>query len=257
MKRPFWLFTLLSCACATTHHVAPGATSTDSLAATSRIATDYGQLVYEGAVFDLTPRSATPRFHYERRVRHQPDGLSSTSFTHDDKDVVLVEVAEHSADYSLSGYTEFQFQLGEVSRVSVKDGRVEFRRLQGETEQLATESVSQPVVVGPTLYGFALHHWDQLLAGQVVPFRFAVTSRLETVGFELRRLPSAPDVVRIEMRPQSPLISLIVDPLVITWSSADRQLVSLDGRVPTRVFRDGAWRDFDAHVEYQNRSSFE
>lgn len=215
---------------------------------------DYGTLVFEGRVFPLGRPGGEPTYLYERRVAHDATtgGSKSTSFTRDQHGAVLIETATHDADWGLREFTEYQFQLGEVGRLFVRDGVAEFHLTHGSTERVATERIDLPVVVGPTLYGFVELHRAELLAGQRVPFRFAVLSRLETIGFELTLVDArAANQLRICMKATSPLIGLLVDPLYITYER-DGQLVALDGRVPTKVRQGDEWADFDAHVEYRN-----
>lgn len=217
----------------------------------SRTPADYGDRIYEGTVFPLVGPHTTPTYVYERRVQRLPSGARSTSFTHDVDHPVLIEVAEHDGDATLRSFTEYQLQLGEVGRLVMEGHIAEFHLAKGDTERVVRETVSGPVVVGPTLYLFAKHHWAELMAGRVVPLRFAVMSRLETIGFELEKVDAPEGQVRVRMKAQSPFIELLVDPLFITWTS-DGQLVSLDGRVPTKVKDGDGWGDLDAHVEYRN-----
>ena len=87
--------------------------------------------------------------------------------------------------------------------------------------------------------------------GDSVNFRFAVISRLETVGFVLQKVSSSDTLVRIRMKASSAFIALMVDPIYLTFS-ADRSLVSLEGRVPTKLKKWNGWTDLDAFVEYDN-----
>jgi hypothetical protein len=44
---------------------------------------------------------------------------------------------------------------------------------------------------------------------------------------------------------------VVVNPLFFTFETATAKLVRLEGRVPPKVRVGGAWRDFDARVEYR------
>jgi hypothetical protein len=85
----------------------------------------------------------------------------------------------------------------------------------------------------------------------VLNVRLAVLDRLETIGFDLESVPAEANQTRIQMRASSAFIRLIVDPLYFTFETASSKLVRLEGRVPPKVRRGGAWADFDARVEYQ------
>lgn len=209
----------------------------------------YGERIYLAQVYPLAgPHTA--RFTYERRVKATETGLQSTCLSRDASGPTTIDVAEHSADWALTRFTEYQFQLGEVDTVEVHGDQVEFRSRTLQGVRTAKETVSLPVLVGPTVYGFVLSQWAQLAAHHVVPVRLAVVSRRETIGFEFERLADGPHgEVRVQFRASSPLVALFVAPSVITFSAAKTPL-AYDGRVPMLVNDAGRWADFDGHVEY-------
>lgn len=241
---------LLPVGCASTKSLGPGATVEDQLRAVSRESGTFGDLVYVGTVAVLK-EPTKPVYEYERRVK---DG-SSTSFTKQGAEPVLIEQATHDADYGLSSYVQWQLQTREVGRVTVENGVVRLSQSSGGVERFAEEPLRESVVVGPTLFGFIARHREQLLKGEVLTIRFAVTSRLETIPFELSRVDGPNGETRIRMAAKSALVALVVDPLFVTYS-AEGSLVALDGRVPTKLKQGDGWTDFDAHVDYRNEGAF-
>jgi hypothetical protein len=209
----------------------------------------YGERVYAAQVYPLKGEH-TARFTYERRVKATETGLQSTCISRDARGTATIDIAEHATNWSLTRFTEYQFQVGEVDTVEVHGREVTFRSRTADGERTAKETVSLPVLVGPTVYGFVLSQWDALAAHKVVPIRLAVTSRRETIGFEFERLADgANGEVRVQLKASSPFVALVVKPSVITFS-ADKKPVSYDGRVPMLVDDGGKWADFDGHVEY-------
>ncbi len=209
----------------------------------------YGERVYFAHVYPLSGSRST-RFTYERRVKTTGTGLQSSCLSRDEHGTATIDVAEHGADWSLTRFTEYQFQLGEVDTVEVHGREVTFRSRTADSERTAKETVSLPVLVGPTVYGFVLSQWKALAAHQVVPVRLAVPSRRETIGFEFERLADgANGEVRVQFKASSPFVALFVKPSIITFS-ADQKPISYDGRVPMLVDDGGRWADFDGHVEY-------
>lgn len=248
--RSLLALSLLVLGCASTKSLGPGTTVEDQLRAVSRDSTSYGELVYVGTVATLKAPTK-PVYEYERRVK---DG-SSTSFTKQGAEPVLIEQATHDADYGVSSYVQWQLQTREVGRVTIEHGVVRLSHSSGGVERSAEEPLRESVVVGPTLFGFIARHRERLLKGEVLTIRFAVTSRLETIPFELSRVDGPDGRTRIRMAAKSPLVALVVDPLFVTYS-ADGALVALDGRVPTKLKQGEGWTDFDAHVEYRNEGAF-
>ena len=244
------LVSLLPVACASTKSLAAGATVEDQLATVSRESSTFGDLVYVGTVAPLK-EPTKPIYEYERRVK---DG-SSTSFTKRGAEAVLIEQATHDADYALSSFVQWQLQTREVGRVTIDKGVVRLSQSSGGVERFAEEPLRESVVVGPTLFGFIARHREQLMKGETLTIRFAVTSRLETIPFELSRVDGSNGQTRIRMAAKSALLALVVDPLFVTYS-ADGALVALDGRVPTKLKQGDGWADFDAHVDYRNEGVF-
>lgn len=250
MRLLLLVVSLLPMACASTKVLAAGATVEDQLGAVPRESSTFGDLVYVGTVATLKDPSK-PVYEYERRVK---DG-SSTSFTKQGAEAVLIEQATHDAEYGLSSYVQYQLQTREVGRVTVENGVVRLSQSSGGVERFAEEPLRESVVVGPTLFGFIARHRDPLMKGAVLTIRFAVTTRLETIPFELSRVEGPNGQTRIRMAAKSALVALVVDPLFVTYS-ADGALVSLDGRVPTKLKQGDGWTDFDAHVDYRNEGVF-
>lgn len=68
------------------------------------------------------------------------------------------------------------------------------------------------------MFGFIARHREQLLKGEALTIRFAVTSRLKTIPFELSRVDGPNGAPRIRMAAKSALVALVVDPLFVTYS---------------------------------------
>jgi hypothetical protein len=226
---------------------APAKTAKEVLAHVSLTADDYGELIYRGTAWPLRGNRAQPRFVYERRVL----GMRSASIARDEAGVVLIDVADHSPSYALEQFTQYQFQVGEVRQVRVRDGEVELSVTCADGVRTAAEHTNLPVVVAPTFYGFVAQHWPRLLDGHTVAFRYAVPERLETIGFEVSRVEAPAGLVRIRMKASSPLIALFVAPIFIDYAQ-DGALVAYEGRVPMKTPAAAGWNDFDAHVEYEH-----
>lgn len=99
--------------------------------------------------------------------------------------------------------------------------------------------------------GYIFRHLRALEAGQTFPVRLAVLERLETLGFELERVPDESKRTRIRMRPSSLLVRLAVEPIYFTFETATGKLQRLEGRVPTKLPTPDGFSDFDARVDYR------
>lgn len=226
------LLTTLLAAC---HH-AP--TSLPPEAARSlEVAASEGELVYRGAVHP-------GELVYERRVQRSGDDWISSHVTMRSDEPILLQRAVHSSAYALLRFDAIQGQTGDVGRVVVDGDRVELSTRSGHRR---VEHTDLPVVVGPTLFGFVLQHFDALLAGDAIAIRFAAVERARTYGFTLRSIASDDDLTKIELRADSWLVRTSIAPMTITFDTATRRVVRYEGRVPP--LRDDG-RPFDARVEY-------
>jgi hypothetical protein len=227
--------------------------SADLLSKVPQDANSYGELIHQGTIFPLKGDRSKPLYSFERRVRNVGSEIQSTSYTLDGQKVQLVETAVHDANYKVREFTENQFQLGTVGKVTVIGDKVHFFSVTGTKDKYADETVGLPVVVGPTLYGFMYKNWDDLVAGKTVPFRLAVISRMETVGFEFQKVDSPANQIRIRMKPTSYVISFLVNPIHFTFST-DKSLMLLEGRIPPKIKKGDGWIDLDAYEVYKNIS---
>jgi hypothetical protein len=105
--------------------------------------------------------------------------------------------------------------------------------------------------VNDTLPGFISEHWDGLMNGESLAFRYAIIPRLETVAFNLRKTGereiSQGTVAEIEMRPASRVLQKLVDPILFrVEQKAPHRILRYTGRTTPKIRRGRAWDDFDA-----------
>lgn len=195
-----------------------------------------GQLVYVGQV--VPHGSSRPEYWYERRVSRNPEGAHvSTHLTYDTRTGARLVAwrAEHSADFNLQRFEEVHAQTGIVSSVEVlDDGGLRFRVARGDDVEQTVEPAGRPAVVGPTLVGFVLSHWDALLEGQPLAVRFAATDQGRSYGFTLALQAVTPTEVIIRFIGSNFIVRWGIAPITMTFDRATRLIRQYDGRVPAR-----------------------
>ena len=212
-----------------------------------------GTLIYQGAVFAPGTNGDAPMFTYERRVAPTATGLASAHITRDTGgEVILAESAQLTPDYALQRFDAANRQSGYSGTVVVSQGGRHLAYVLNENGKLSTasEDVSDPVVSGPSLHGFVLHHWNALAAGQRLAVRMIVLTKKETYGFHIRRSSEANGRTAFTVTPSSLLVRLAVAPLTLTFDSSTRNVVRYEGRVPPMQALDGKLKPLDARVEY-------
>ena len=209
-----------------------------------------GDRIYEGRVYALDGRP-DPLFRYERRVRHAGVAVTSTHITHDTTGaVVVVQSAVHSPAYEVQRADMIHRQTGSSASLDVANGEATYTLHDGVRETTSRERVVDPVVAGPTMFGYILAHWDELTRGASLRIRFAVLERGESLGFVLDQVEAPEGRTIIRMKPTSMLVRLAVAPTYFQFDSASRQILEYTGRVPPLERIEQRLATLDARVTY-------
>jgi hypothetical protein len=119
----------------------------------------------------------------------------------------------------------------------------------------ASEEVSDPVVCGPSLFGFVLRNWDPLVAGTTLPVRMLVLKDKTTYGFHLKFEKFSSGQAAFTITPSNFLIRRAIAPLRVVFDASTRTAVRYEGRVPPMENVSGKLKDLDARVEYAAMSA--
>lgn len=235
-------------------HAGLDAPAASRLAALRQAPDSAGVRIYGGVVHAKDARGSDPLFSYERRVGEKADGNSSSAhITRDPQGrVIIAEQAEFAPGYALQRFDAIHQQLGYSGSVVLSNGG---RHLVYELDEhgkrtTATEDVGAPVVAGPTLHGFILHHWDALAPGQALGVRMIVMAKKTTYGFDIRRLPARDGHTTFTVTPSSWLVRLAVAPLTVTFDATTRNVVRYEGQVPPMRQEAGRLKTLVARVDY-------
>ena len=161
---------------------------------------------------------------------------------------------------SLVSFALDERQTGAHGHSTVLDGsrpKLMFDWTDGGSAKKKTDSevLQANTLVGDLIPYFIVAHWDELMRGQAVSFRFIVSSRLETVGFKFLKESDVTwhgkSAVRLRMEPSSVIIRQIVDPLFfIVEKDGTHRVLEYVGRTTPKL-RDGdKWKDLDARTIY-------
>lgn len=239
-------------ACTTSSNPSLDRAGAGRLEALTRAPETEGALIYRGDVHPLSPKDAAPLFNYERRVATIDGGMKASHITHGEGDeAVVIESARFTPDYDVRRFEAIHKIAGYSGTVEVSpNGHLEYTLDEGGKVSTASEDVTDPVVTGPSLHGWMLRHWDELMTGNPVKVRMIVLARKETFGFELQRVPAKDGLVAFSMKPTNVLVRLAIAPLRFEFDAATRNVVRYTGRVPPMIIVDGKRKTLDARVEY-------
>jgi hypothetical protein len=114
----------------------------------------------------------------------------------------------------------------------------------------AKEDVSEPVITGPSMFGFILKNWDFLKAGNTIPVRIVVLREKTTYGFDVRFEQEANGQTSFSIVASSFIIRMAIAPLRVVFDTTSRNIRRYEGRVPPMETVAGKLKDLDARVDY-------
>jgi hypothetical protein len=213
-----------------------------------------GALVYWGATFpQKTPSAADPLYRYERRVVAAPTEWSASHITRDPAGrVIILESATLTPLYEMRRFEAVNQQVGFSGTVQLSnDGRhLTYELNDNGKVSKATEVVSDPVVSGPSLFGFILKNWKPLQAGASLPVRMLVLKEKTTYGFDIKAEQKTNGQASFTIIPSSFLIRMAIAPMRVVFDVTSKTPVRYEGRVPPMENASGKLKDLDARVEY-------
>lgn len=214
-----------------------------------------GLLVYRGTTFAQQTTAGEPLYRYERRVLAMPAGLNVSHITSDPTGrVIIVESAIVSPQQEIQRFETANQQAGFVGFVQLSNnGRhLEYELNNNGKVTKAIEEVSDPVVSGPSMYGFILQNWNLLKEGDSLPVRMLVLKEKTTYGFNVKFEKQVNGHVSFTVTPSSFLVRIAVAPLRVVFDATTKAPVRYEGRVPPMENVAGKLKDLVARVEYAN-----
>ena len=119
----------------------------------------------------------------------------------------------------------------------------------------AAQTLQPDTVIDDSFYPFMLAHWDKLMKGEAVKFRFVTLEWQRTFGFRLVKSGETTmhghTHVQIRMEPTNLLVAGMVKPLVFTVEKdGDHRIVSYVGRTTPRTQKGKTWKYLDAETVF-------
>ena len=117
------------------------------------------------------------------------------------------------------------------------------------------QNLLSDTVFDDTLYPFMLAHWNDLIRGDTVKFRFVSFEWERTFAFCLVKtaesVQNGRTVEQIRMEPASLLVAELIDPLIFTLERDNpHHLISYIGRTTPRIKKGKSWKYLDAETVF-------
>lgn len=103
---------------------------------------------------------------------------------------------------------------------------------ESELERETFDKIPEDLVGDAGFDGFVQDHWDQLIAGETLRFKFLVPSRLDYMDFKVRQVREesiADRPVRVFRLALGGLLGLIVSGIDVSYDSQSRMLMRFEG----------------------------
>lgn len=141
-------------------------------------------------------------------------------------------------------------QLETTASIDVGADKILFTKTKDGKKKEDDEKKKDTFVITGNFQKFIASRWDQLSAGKTVEFRYGVWDRMETVGFEIKKIGEDGKLVVLKMKPSSMIIAALVNPIEFKFSADGKRLHEMKGRVGPKQNVGGKWKDLDAEVVY-------
>lgn len=255
---PTWMWLTLVCLSAPAVHAA------DTLSATTNAPFDYAEpRVLTATLYEMGSDRKKILFTFKRTATRVGDTVNvERQFVRPDGSVAAVENARYDGDRLVSfQMKEFQAKVSgavEIAPDPKKPGQSQLTICYGsglEPKKGDTQKLQPDTVVDDTVYPYMLMHWDALMQGDSVKFRFVSLEWERTFMFRFVKTGETQmngrTVEQIKMEPTNYFVARLVDPLIFNVEKdAPHHIVSYIGRTTPRVKKGNSWKYLDAETVF-------
>ncbi|MBU6374863.1 MAG: hypothetical protein KGQ59_02600, partial [Bdellovibrionales bacterium] len=201
--------------------------------------------------FDRAEKNDRVLFTADRTIA--ADGLSiRTVYNGTDGKELVIEKMEFDSAGAPAKYSVDHLQSGTAGSVEVKEKKLVFsyRSADGKVKS-HEEDLPELWATGPLLIRMMAKHWESLMKGEALKFRFASWERAETVGFEIfkdgqGKTSDGRDVVIMKMKPSSFIIAALVKPIYFEMRPDGSFIEAMNGRTLPKKAEGEKFKDLDA-----------
>jgi hypothetical protein len=201
--------------------------------------------------FRRTATRAGSRVRVERRF-DLPDG--STGAVEN-----IVYESDHLVSYEMKEVQAGLWGTIQIYPDPIQSGREELTIAHGRDTEVRGKGTSshlpKDTLIDDTLYPFILMHWNDLMQGTSVKFRFVALEWERTFGFKLSKagesVRNGKAVVCMKMEPTSMIVARFMNPIYFTIEKdAPHRMLEYVGRTTPRFKKGKVWKYLDAETVF-------
>lgn len=209
-----------------------------------------GKKIYRGNVFP--DYSNEQQYFYERWLIENENSTVANHATYTmDKKKLVIQSAKEDKSNNLIHYDEIHIQKGYIGSILIEHKKVKIIRRYKGKDEINVETLGNPVVVGPTLFGYIQNNWDSLIAGKENDISFGLIERLETFDFTIKFKSKNSKEVNFILTPTSFLMKLFVSDLEVDFDPVTKKVLRYKGAVPQYHMVDGDFKKVYATSIYE------
>jgi hypothetical protein len=222
--------------------------------------------VGQGRIYDLGHTDGPVKFTQQSTLETLPNGDKKWSSTIKDASNATVMTEEAQIKEGRVVYQLIQqLQIKEAYQLKVESGRGTFSTYKtsgkiGDIDftkpsETKTVKIEDSFITGPVAEAYLQKNFPTLLDGKIVYAHFGIFELLKVVDFYFKKKSATDKELVVKMEPDNFFISLLVDPIYLTFDKATKTIVRFKGRTPLRQKVEGEWKPYDAEIIYSKGSS--
>lgn len=212
---------------------------------------------FSGEIFEMNSNKGKKLYSIENKTIEKDSQFDSTTTYSDLSGQAVFVEKTLGQDARFSKVEIEQKQINAQATVEIKEGKIYFSKTENGKTKTSDESLRGDTVISSSLTRYVKSKWADLMASKEVEFRIASWERMETVGFELKKMGTdkvdGQDVVTIRMKASSFIIAALVNPITFRFAADGSRLVSMSGRVAPKQKKGDSWKDLDGDVFYTHK----
>lgn len=191
-------------------------------------------------------------------VSVEGDKATQTNTIKDLNGVMAAKETLEEVNGKFSGYSLERINAGEGGDIKLIGNKLHFRYTKNNKTNVKEIDLPENFVVGPGLTAYAREHWKTIMKGEEIHVKYGVLDRQDIFRFKLFKVREEKrgdeQVVIVNFKPGSFFVSLLVDPVFITFSKDGSKVTDVSGRTFMLQNVNGGWEPLNAETVYHHNT---
>lgn len=206
---------------------------------------------FVGNAFDPNTGELIYKEHHKVSLNQNQEYLKAQVIYKDKQGEVFAQKQLDFSDALLVPKVSFTDTRSQVTLNIQRQQDVVMIQYQDQRDSLKADvRYQQKMVVDAGFDQLLLENWDKVLSGETLKFDFLAPTRGQLIGFSLIPTIQTDSIIQFDLEPSNFLISLLVDPIKLTYDKRNRRILRYEGLTNIEdISQDGEY--FVAKIEYE------